>query len=266
MKKVGSVMLLFLAATLLPGALRPRPAAKVTVFAAASLADAFKTMERGFNRANPGTQVMFNFAGSQQLAAQLEQGARGDVFATADQRWMSYVRAKSLIDGSPVTFARNSLVVIYPRSNPAQLRRLGDLARRGTKLVMAAEAVPVGSYSREMLQNLGRAEEFSADYAARVLANVVSYEESVKGVVAKVQLGEADAGVVYRSEVTPEVARFVSILEIPGEFNILATYSIATVRGATSSVGAYRFIDFVQSAEGQRILRQHGFHPPASRP
>jgi len=126
--------------------------------------------------------------------------------------------------------------------------------------------VPAGRYSREMLQNLGRAEGYPADYAGRVVANVVSNEESVKGVVAKVQLGEADAGVVYRSDVTPDVARFVSVLEIPREQNIMASYPVAVVKGSSSPEGARRFVEFVRSPQGQQILERHGFQPIASSP
>lgn len=240
----------------------PSPTADtLTVFAAASLIDAFSSIDLAFTRENPGTDIVFNFAGSQQLAAQLEQGARADVFASADERWMTYAREKSLIEGESSIFVRNALVVIYPRTNPARIHRLQDLARRGLKLVLAADAVPAGRYSREMFQNLGRAEGFPADYAGRVIANVVSNEENVKGVVAKVQLGEADAGVVYRSDVTPDVARFVSLLEIPQGANITANYPIAVVRGSQVRDLARRFIDFVRSHRGQRLLGAHGFQP-----
>src|SRR5207247_7756162 len=133
-----------------------------------------------------------NLAGSQQLAAQIEQGARADLFASADARWMAYLATRDLLDGAPRVFARNRLVVIVPRTNPARIGRLQDLARRGVKLVLGAPAVPVGQYSREALRNLSRIDGFGADYARRVLANLVSEEENVKSVVGKVQLGEAD--------------------------------------------------------------------------
>lgn len=266
MKKLGLVFLVLVAATGLLGAVPSRHAERLTVFAAASLSDAFKSIERAFKRDNPTATLIFNFAGSQQLAAQLEQGAPADVFASADERWMTYAREKSLIEGEPVSFTRNSLVVIYPRTNPARINRLADLSRRGIKLVLAADAVPAGRYSREVLQNLGKAEGFPANYATRVLTNVVSNEENVKGVVAKVQLGEADAGVVYRSDVTPDVARFVSVLDIPSAQNVIVSYPIAPVRGSAAKDLAHRFIDFVRSTEGQRLLGEHGFQPITGSP
>jgi molybdate transport system substrate-binding protein len=191
----------------------------------------------------------------------MDHGARPDVFASADERWMNLLREKSLILGDPVIFAHNWLVVIYPRTRAARINQLTDLAGSGVKVVMAAEAVPVGRYSREMLENLSRSEGFSRDFGGRVLANVVSHEENVSGVVAKVQLGEADAGVVYRSDVTPDVARFVSILEIPRTHNVRASYPITVVRGTAAPGMARRFVAFVRSAQGQRILIEHGFQP-----
>ena len=129
----------------------------LTVYAASSLSDAFRELGRTLETSHHGLTVRFNFAGSQQLALQLEQGAPADVFAAADQQWMSYAFEKGLIDGHGAVFARNRLVVIVPRTNPARIAGLPDLARRGTKIVLAAEAVPAGKYSREALRNLGTA-------------------------------------------------------------------------------------------------------------
>lgn len=233
----------------------------LTVFAAASLTDAFGELGRMLERRHPGLTVQFNFAGSQQLATQLEQGAPADVFASADQRWMSYAKEKGLVQGETPVFARNRLVVIVPRTNPARLAALRDLARRGTKVLMAAEGVPAGKYSREALQNLAAAPGFPTGYDRRVLANVVSQEESVKGVVAKVQLGEADAGIVYRSDVTAPVSRDVRVFEIPDPYNVIASYPIAVVKGARNREAARLFLDLVSNEAGQRVLQEHGLLP-----
>jgi molybdate transport system substrate-binding protein len=139
-----------------------------------------------------------------------------------------------------------------------------DLARQGTKVVLAAEAVPVGKYSREVIQKLAAAEGYPPGYDRRVLANVVSQEENVKSVVAKVQLGEADAGVVYRSDVTPAVARYVRVFEIPDESNVVAEYPIGVVKSSRHPQAAQAFVDLVRSEEGQRILQQHGLLPTAA--
>ena len=234
------------------------------VFAAASLAEAFEEIAHEFERGHPGTEVQLNLAGSQQLSTQIEQGAGADVFASADRRWMDYLVERGLVAGEPAVFARNRLVVIVPRTNPARIGRLQDLARPGVKLVLGAEAVPVGKYSREVLQNLSRAEGFGAGFARRVLANVVSEEENVKSVVGKVQLGEADAGLCYRSDVTRAVSRFVRVLAIPDSANVLATYPIAVLRGAPRGGLAQDFMALVLSASGQRVLERHGLTPAAA--
>ncbi len=261
--RLRAALLLLGTPTLIVRPIAPPPPT-LTVFAAASLTDAFGELGRTFEQQHRGVTVRFSFAGSQQLASELEQGASADVFASADERWMTYAKDRGRIDGEPRIFARNRLVVIVPRTNPARIAALADLARRGTKVVMAAEAVPVGKYSREALQNLAGAPGFPAQYDRRVLANVVSQEENVKGVVAKVQLGEADAGVVYRSDVTPSVSRYVRVFEIPDAYNVIASYPIAIVKDAPNAEAARQFVDLVTSAAGQRALQAHGLLPAAA--
>ena len=231
------------------------------VFAAASLSDAFGEIKSQFEKAHPGIVVQLNLAGSQQLALQLEQGGAADVFASADVRWMDHVRERSLLEGDAVDFARNRLIVIVPRTNPARIGRLQDLARRGTKLVIGAEAVPVGRYSREMLVKLSRTEGFDPDFARRTLANVVSEEENVKSVVGKVQLGEADAGIVYGSDVSPSLGRYVRTFEIPDSANVLATYPIAVTRNSRLPEASREFVALVLSPAGQKALQQRGLIP-----
>jgi molybdate transport system substrate-binding protein len=240
------------------------PPSTLTVYAAASLTEAFRELGQTFEHQHPGLTVRFSFAGSQQLALQLEQGAPADVFASADQRWMGYAAERGLLDGEPTVFARNRLVVIVPRTNPARIRRLEDLARRGIKVVVAAETVPAGKYSREALEKLTHGEGFPEEYDRGVLANVVSQEENVKSVVAKVQLGEADAGMVYRSDVTPSVARYVRVLEIPERYNSIATYPIAVLKSARDAEAAREFVTLVASAAGQTVLQRHGLLPAAA--
>ncbi|MGH7581562.1 MAG: molybdate ABC transporter substrate-binding protein, partial [Gemmatimonadales bacterium] len=242
-----------------PAAAQERAPAEITVFAAASLTEAFRELSRM-------APVRFNFAGSQQLAVQLALGASADVFASADQRWMDYVQERKLVEGEPRTFAHNRLVVIVPKSNPARIRRLEDLVRRGIKLVVAAEAVPVGRYSREVIRKLAGRSGFPPGYEKKVLANVVSQEENVKSVVAKVQLGEADVGFVYRSDVTPQVARDLTVLEIPDDANVLAGYPIAVLAGSRHPDAARAFVELVLSPEGGKVLARHGLMPVGSTP
>jgi molybdate transport system substrate-binding protein len=240
------------------GAQGSDPKSDITVFAAASLTAAFQELAGAFERAHPGTRVRLNFAGSQQLALQLEQGAEADVFASADGRWMAHVAQRNLLNGAPRVFAHNRLAVIVPAANPAGIERLQDLSRRGVKIVLAAEAVPVGAYSRQALRKLARAQGFPPDFGRRVLANVVSEEENVKAVVAKVQLGEADAGMVYASDAIGSVARELTVLEVPDAQNVRADYPVAVLRGARSPAAAAAFVELVLGATGQAVLTRHG--------
>jgi molybdate transport system substrate-binding protein len=239
----------------------PAPNPTLGVFAAASLAGAFGEIAREFERAHPGVRVRLNLAGTQVLVAQIDQGARADVFASADAQWMATLKKHGHVDGEPQLFAHNRLVVIVPRTNPARIGKLADLARPGVKFVIGVESVPVGRYGREMLAKLGALPGFGDDFARKALANVVSQEENVKGVVGKVQLGEADAGVCYRSDVTPSVARLVRLIEIPAEANVIADYPIAVVAGASHADLAREFVAKVLAADGQRALERNGLIP-----
>ncbi len=236
-----------------------KPATTLQVFAAASLSDAFNEIAEDLEKQQPGLRVRIAFAGSQQLAAQLEQGAAADVFASADERWMTYVEGLGLLDGGSAVFARNTLIVIVPKTNPARIGRLQDLAKGGVKLVIGAEAVPAGAYSRVMLKNLSKDPAFGSDFAARTLRNVVSEEENVRSVVGKVQLGEADAGIVYRSDVSKGVARYIKTFEVPAAANIIARYPIAVMRESKNADAARAFVERVLSPEGQAVLARHGF-------
>ncbi len=231
----------------------------LTVFAAASLSESFTEIGRRFERQHRGSRVALNFAGSQRLAAQIREGAPADVFASADARWMILARDRGLVSGEPTVFARNTLAVVVPQSNPGRVRRLEDLARPGVRVVLAGPTVPAGFYARELLGNLSRVERFGADYARRVLANVVSQEQNVRGVVAKVQLGEADAGVVYATDLRRPMEPSVRQLAVPDEAQVLAEYSIAAVARSGDTTAARAFLALVLSPEGQAILLRHGF-------
>jgi molybdate transport system substrate-binding protein len=233
----------------------------LTVFAAASLTGAFNELGDTLRRRHPGLAIDFNFAGSQILALQLTEGASADVFAAADEISMSVVIDSGLVDGDPKPFALNRLVVIVPAANPAKIGRLEDLSRRGVKLVLAGEAVPAGRYARQVVAKLGRIAGFPSNYERQVLSNVVSNEENIKGVVTKVQLGEADAGMVYASDVTPQMSAQVSRIDVPEAANIVATYPIALLRHAGNGPAGRDFLELVFSPGGQRILQSRGLIP-----
>jgi molybdate transport system substrate-binding protein len=233
----------------------------LTVFAAASLTAAFSALGDTLTRRDPGLHVVFDFAGSQALALQLTQGASADVFASADAHWMATVQDSGLLADAPRIFAHNRLVVIVPAANPARIHRLPDLGRPGVKLVLAEDAVPVGHYARAAISALARLPGFSAGFADRTRRNVVSNEDNVKGVVAKVQLGEADAGIVYVSDLTPAVAAAVHRLDIPDAANAPADYPIAVLRTTGNVAAAHAFVDLVLSPTGQAVLAHQGFLP-----
>jgi molybdate transport system substrate-binding protein len=232
----------------------------LTIFAAASLTEAFGEIGQQFEQ-QYGTNVTFNFAGSQQLAQQLAQGAEADVFASANQQEMEHAIVSGVvISGTQQVFVSNRLVVIVPKDNPGQIRQLQDLTRSGLKLVFAAEQVPVGGYTQQALKKMSADPAFGADFGTKVNANVVSQEQNVKSVVTKVSLGEADAGVVYASDVTPAVNDTLATVVIPDAFNQIAAYPIApTMNPPAGKELAQQFVDFVRSRESQLILGRHNF-------
>lgn len=224
---------------------------QVTVFAAASLTEAFEELAAGFTAAHPDAEVRYNFAGSQALAGQIEQGAPADVFASADTRTMDRVAEAGLLDGEPQVFAHNQLQIVVSAGNPHGVSGLEDLARPGLKVVLAAEEVPVGAYGREALGRAG------------VQVEPVSLENDVKAVVTKVALGEADAGIVYATDVTAEGDK-VEGVPIPEEHNVAASYPVAVTADAANPRAARAFVDHLLSEGGQATLQEHGFLPPAS--
>lgn len=231
----------------------------LTVFAAASLTDAFTEIGANFEAANPGVTTTFNFAGSQALRTQIEEGAPADVFASANQTEMeALVISEHVAAGTPQVFLSNKLVVVVPADNPAALENLEALARSGVKLVIAAEEVPVGKYTREALELMNG--QFGSDFKDKVLANVVSNEDNVRQVLAKVQLGEADAGIVYTSDAVSEPE--LQTIEIPNDLNVIATYPIAALLDTANSDLATAFVEYVLSSDGQAILEKWGFAPP----
>lgn len=229
----------------------------LTVFAAASLTEAFTEIGAAFEAANPGVSVVFNFAGSQALRTQIEEGAAADVFASANTKEMETLAAGGMV-GNSRPFVQNLLTIIAPADNPARLATPQELARPGLKLVLAAEEVPVGKYARQMLEQMDGL--YGAGYRDAVMANAVSNEDNVKQVVAKVQLGEADAGIVYASDAmaAPELVR----IEIPADVNVIAVYPIAVLQSSLEPELGQAFTRYVLSDAGQAVLQAWGFRAP----
>jgi molybdate transport system substrate-binding protein len=241
----------------------PAGGERLVVFAAASLTDAFSEIGRQFEAAHPGLTVVFNFAGSQQLAHQISQGAPADVFASADEQQMAVVIESGLIEtGVPQRFAGNRLVIGLPPGNPNGLTAVADLARPGLRLVLAVPEVPAGNYAQLFLEQAAADPAFGPVFRQAVLDNVVSYEQNVRTVLSKIVLGEADAGIVYQSDLSG--LEEPAYLDIPGELNVLAAYPIARLTGSSRPEMAAAFVAFVLSPAGQHVLADYGFLPASA--
>jgi molybdate transport system substrate-binding protein len=242
-----------------PSAVTPGPV-ELTVFAAASLAEAFTELGPQFEAAHPGITLIFNLAGSQVLAQQLRQAAPADVFASANQQQMDEaIQAGRVVTGTSSTFARNRLVVIYPLDNPGHLSALKDLARPGLRVILAASQVPAGQYALNFLDKTGKDAALGASFKQDVLGNVRSYEENVRAVLTKVTLGEADAGIVYTSDLSGKNAGQIGRLNIPEALNAIVEYPIAPVSDSSHPEVARAFVEYVLSPQGQAVLASHGF-------
>jgi molybdate transport system substrate-binding protein len=242
----------------------PTPASTtLKVFAAASLKSSFTAIQTKYQQAHPTVKIVYNFAGSQALVQQITQGAPADVFASADQKNMKKLSDADLATG-PQNFADNTLTIIIPTNNPAHIATLKDLANKGVKIDVAASTVPVGSYTLQVLDKLGKSSEYGSPYESSVKANFVSQEDNDTAIVQKVELGEADAGIVYASDVTAAAASKVTFISIPTTFNIIAQYPIAVLKNATDTSDAQTFVQYVLSSDGQTILTKYHFLPPTA--
>lgn len=252
----GSLLLASCGTTASTGAsTSPTYSGSITVLAAASLTGAFTKIGADFQKEHPGTSVKFSFAGSSTLVTQIQQGAPADVFASADQPNMQKLVDAALNQGSPQTFARNRLEIVVHAGNPKLIRGMSDLARSGLIVILCAPAVPCGRYGSRALQMAG------------VAVKPASLETDVKAVVSKVALGEADAGIVYVTDVKAGGSS-VEGVAIPDGQNVVATYPIVTLKDSQNLPLAKAFLGFVleNDAEGHRggqlTLRQFGFLGP----
>lgn len=219
----------------------------VTVLAAASLGQAFRAMATEFESRHPGTTVTTSFAGSPTLVRQIREGAPADVFAAADEASMARVAEFDGLAGAPRIFARNRLAIVVAAGNPEKIAGFADLARPGLTIALAAPGVPAGRYAREAFAKAG------------VVAPPSSQEADVKAVLQKVALGEADAGIVYVTDVSGESVEAVSL---PDEFDVVARYPIAVLASARHPDAAREFVDFVSGPGGRAVLARFGFLAP----
>ena len=238
------------------------PKTDLTVFAAASLGGAFNETKAAYEAQHNDVNVVFNFDGTQNLRAQVEQGARADVFAAASTSHMNALKNESYMNNSTIgNFANNKLAVIVPKDNKANITSLADLAKPGVKIVIGTKDVPVGGYATQIMEKMGNNSTYGKDYQTAVMNNIASRETTVNYVVSKVALGEADAGFVYVSDVPAEYKDKVTAIPIPDSLNVIAVYPIGVLKDAKSPAAAQGFVDFVRSADGKAILAKYGFTP-----
>lgn len=231
---------------------------QLSVFAAASLREPFLTLEAEFEKAHPGVDVRLQFAGSQELRTQIEHGAPADVFASADEAHaLDLVRAKRA--ALPVYFASGTPVVVVAKDKAAEIRSFADLPR-AERLVLGAADVPIGRYSDRIIDRSG--EQLGAEFARALKRHVVSRELNVRQVLAKVRLGEADAGIVYQSD-AESAADAVLVVQIPSAINVTASYVAAAIVPARERPLTQRFLELLVSERGQAVLARAGFGPPA---
>jgi molybdate transport system substrate-binding protein len=227
----------------------------LTVLAAASLTEAFRAIGSAFETAHPGVRVELGFGASSTLAAQIKEGAPADVFASADESNMKKVADAGELAGAARTFATNRLTIVVPNDDPGHVASLADLAGSDITVALAAPEVPAGKYAAEALAKAG------------IEVAAASQEVDVRAVLSKVALGEADAGIVYVTDLRAAAGK-VKAVPIPEQYNVTARYPIAVLKGAADAATGTSFVDYVLSPEGQGKLREFGFLPPdlASKP
>lgn len=251
-------LLVIAVAMVASGCRREQPAQeeqRLVVFAAASLRDVFTQLGDDFRKAHPGVELAFNFAGTQELRTQLVHGAAADVFASADMFHMDALMREARVE-EPVVFARNGLVIVVTKEVASRVKDLASLPQ-AERIVVGAREVPIGRYTAQMLERAKA--HLGDDFRARVEAKVVSRELNVRQVLTKVRLGEAEAGIVYRTDA--HGLTDVVTVPLPGDVNVIADYPVAVVKDAAHPKLAAAFLALLGSEEGQRRLIEAGFLP-----
>jgi molybdate transport system substrate-binding protein len=235
--------------------------ASLTIYGAASLKGVLDKVKTAYEAANPGSTLTISTDSSATLETQIEQGAPADVFLSADTTNPKKLVDAGLADGAAVAFAGNKLTVIVPTANPAGIKTPADLARSGIKVIAAGDAVPITKYATQLVGNLAREAGYPADFAARYTANIASKEDNVKAVVAKIELGEGDAGIVYVTDA--KVSTKVATVDVPDTANVLATYAGVVVKASKHAAAAHAFLTWFAGPDGEAILGTFRFLPPS---
>lgn len=255
------VLALAVAACIGGGASSAPATIDLTIYGAASLKGALAQVKVAYEAAVPGTTLTISTDSSATLATQIGQGAPADIFLSADAKNPQALIDKGLADGSAVTFARNKLTIIVPTANPGAIETPADLARDGVKVIAAGDEVPITKYATQLVDNLATVAGYPADFAAAYAANIASKEDNVKAVVAKVELGEGDAGIVYVTDARASTK--VATIDVPDSANVPATYDGVVVKASTDVTVARAFLDWLGGPDGQAILATFGFLPPS---
>jgi molybdate transport system substrate-binding protein len=246
---VALAALAVLIAAAQPVAAAPRPSGEITVFAASSLTESFDAIAKQFEKKYPGVSVKFNYDASSNLATQINQGAPADVFASADQDNLQKTIDSGAVTPPPVAFAKNRLEIAVEKGNPKKIKGLADLQKSGLVVVLCADQVPCGKYAAHSLGKAG------------VSVSPASKEENAKATLSKVSIGEADASIVYVTDVKASKGA-TSGVKIADKVNVVATYPMGVVKDSQNATAAKAWVQFVNSKEGQKTLRKFGFLPP----
>ena len=245
-----------------PATESPSPSVKaieLTIYGAASLKGALERVEAAYEPAIPGTTLTISTDSSAALETQIEQGAPADVFLSADTTNPQKLADAGLADGAAVTFAGNELTIIVPADNPAAITTPADLARSGIKIIAAGDEVPITKYAIELVENLAAESGYPTDFAAAYAANVVSREDNVNAIVAKIEFGEGDAGIVYVTDAA--ASKRVAKIDVPPSANVRATYDGVVIKGSKNVQAAKEFLEWLAGPDGQAILGELGFVP-----
>ena len=238
------------------------PPAALTIYGAASLKGVLDKVKTAYETANPGTTLTISTDSSATLETQIEQGAPADVFLSADTTNPKKLVDKGLAAGAPVTFAGNKLTIIVPTANPAGIKTPADLAKTGVKVIAAGDAVPITKYATMLVANLAKESGYPADFAAKYTANIASKEDNVKAIVAKIELGEGDAGIVYVTDAKAST-KVTTVDVVPDTANVPATYAGVVVKASKNAAAAQAFLTWFAGPDGQAILSSFGFLPPS---
>jgi molybdate transport system substrate-binding protein len=236
------------------------PGSTLTIFGAASLRAALDEVESAYEATHPGTTLTVSTDSSAALETQIEQGAPADVFLSADTTNPQKLVDAGLAAGEPVNFAGNRLTIIVPAGNPGGIRSPADLANNGLRIIAAGDEVPITRYAMQLVDNVAAGGGAPAGFAAAYAANLASKEDSVAGVVSKIELGEGDAGVVYVTDAV--AAEGVVSIDVPDSVNVTATYAGVVVGASPNLEAATAFLDWLAGPDGQAVLSELGFLPP----